>query len=277
MTHRLNLLLVVGVCLVGTNLHAAKRRALPEGDQVELFAAMQDGQLEVQFIPKDATQAMVMLKNKTKRPLNIKLPEAFAAVPVAAQIGGRGGGLGGGGLGGGGLGGGGLGGGGGTQQAMGGGMGGMGGGGMGGMGGGGMGGMGGGMFNVKAERVGKFKVATVCLEHGKPDPNPRIPYTLKPIKEFTNDAKVIEVCKMLGYGSVDQLSAQAAAWNLTDGLAWNELAHKVKVKHLNGQIELYFSRQHVQRAIQIVVEASRRAEKVEATTESQGEILDRQS
>ena len=67
---------------------------------------------------------------------------------------------------------------------MGGGMGGMGmgGGGMG-MGGGGMGGGGGGgFFNIPAEKVGQFKVQTVCLEHGKKDPRPAIPYEIKPIE-----------------------------------------------------------------------------------------------
>ena len=65
------------------------------------------------------------------------------------------------------------------MQGMGGGMGGMGGGGMmGGMGGGGMG-MGGGMFNVAPEKVGKFKVPTVCLEHGKHDPTPRVTYEIR--------------------------------------------------------------------------------------------------
>ena len=49
-----------------------------------------------------------------------------------------------------------------------------------------MGGMGG-MMNVAPERVHKFKVKTVCLEHGKKDPNPRVPYALKPLREFTTD------------------------------------------------------------------------------------------
>ncbi len=138
---------------------------------VEMFAAMKSGELDVKFIPKDDREARITIKNKTKRPLTVKLPAKFAAVPVLAQRGGAMGGMGG--MGGG------------MNQGMGGGMGGgMMGGGGGMMGGGG--GMGGGMFNVPAEvvddvktvriaaeKAANFKVATVCLDYGKRDPRPR--------------------------------------------------------------------------------------------------------
>ncbi|MCH5375443.1 MAG: hypothetical protein JJ992_15845, partial [Planctomycetes bacterium] len=150
--------------------------------------------------------------------------------------------------------------GGGTNQGMGGGMGGM------GMGGGGMGGMGmGGMFNVAPGKVGKIKVATVCLEHGKPDPNPRVAYEIRPIDSFTENAKVAEVCKMLGRGEVTQNIAQAAAWHLTDGLSWQELAFKDRVKLSNGYTEKYFAPQEIAMAMRVVGEAERRAEKSEKT------------
>ena len=62
---------------------------------VEMFAAMKSGEIDVKFIPKDDREARVMFKNKTKRPLSVRLPAAFAAVPVLAQRGGGGGGMGG--------------------------------------------------------------------------------------------------------------------------------------------------------------------------------------
>ncbi|MEZ6116569.1 MAG: hypothetical protein R3C28_08340 [Pirellulaceae bacterium] len=234
-------------------------------DQVEMFAAMEADQISVKLIPKDATQSTVIIENKTDKPLSIKLPEAFAGVPVLAQAdagiggGGRRGGGGRNGGGGGGVGGGG-------NQGMGGGMGGM---GMGGMG------MGGGMFNVGPEKIGKFKVATVCLEHGKDDPNPRIAYEIKPIEEFTQDARVIELCKLLGHRQIDQVSAQAAAWHLTDNLTWQDLAQKIRVKHLNGQVEMFFGQTHLQkafRAVQVVTVKT----KDEAESVSPGELADKQ-
>ena len=59
---------------------------------VEMFKAMDAGQIDVRIIPKDATLCTVMVENKSDKPLSILMPEAFAAVPVLAQAGGIGGG-----------------------------------------------------------------------------------------------------------------------------------------------------------------------------------------
>lgn len=129
------------------------------------------------------------------------------------------------------------------------------------MGGGGMGGMGmgGGFFSVGPDKVGKIKVTTVCLEHGKQDPNPRIPYEIRPIETFTQDQRVIEVCKMLGRGELAQNVAQAAAWHLGNGLTWDELAAKDRVKLSNGYTEKFFSAQELTVAARVSQEAVRRA------------------
>jgi hypothetical protein len=145
---------------------------------------------------------------------------------------------------------------GGGNQGMGGGMGGMGMGGMGGMG------MGGGMFSVEPDKVGKINVPIVCLEHGKRDPNPRIPYEMRPIDSLTKDPKVVEICKMLGNREIHRDVAQAAAWHLTDGLSWQELAAKDRVRLRNGYTEKYFSPQQITWAMRVVGEAQRRAEDV---------------
>jgi hypothetical protein len=123
----------------------------------------------------------------------------------------------------------------------GGGMGGGGMGGMGGMGGGGMGGMGGGMFRVEPDQPRKMKVATVCLEHGKKDPTPRVKYKLIRLEQFSNDPRVEEVCRQLGYNRVNQNLAQAVAWHFTNGLTWQELANKPRVISQYTGIELFFS------------------------------------
>ena len=225
---------------------------------VEWFAAEEAGQIEVKFIPKNATEATVMVKNLTAAPVRIKLPEAFAAVPINAQ--GMGGGMGGGGMGGGGVGGGGMGGGGmggGGGQGMGGGMGG------GGMGGGGMGGggMGGGMMRVPGNKELKIKVVTVCLEHGKPDPNPKMAYKMIPAEQFTQDARVLGVCKMLGYGLMTQNTAQAAAWHLTDNLSWEQLAAKNRVESKYTGNVPFFAPFELRQASHVVAEVTLRYEK----------------
>jgi hypothetical protein len=251
---------------------AAKRSKKAEvpSKQIELFEGMKSGEIEVKFIPQSSLGANVMIHNKTDQPLTIKLPAAFAGVPVLAQFGDMGGG----GFGGAGdFGGGGMGGGGGGQ-GMGGGFGGM-GGGMGGFGGGGFGGMGGGFFNVAPEKTGKIKVKTVCLEHGKPEPTPRMKYTIAPIETLTKDARVVELCKMVGRGEVPQNAAQAAVWHVANGLSWQELAMKDRVRSRLGTIK-YFSPRELQLALQIAGVATERAKKSEESTiaQSPGELVE---
>jgi hypothetical protein len=210
----------------------------PQHDSVEMFQAIQDGQIEVKFIPKDSTEANVLIKNKTDKPLNVQLPEAFAGVPVLAQFGGMGMGGGMGGMGGG-------------SQSVGGGGGGAGaaGGLGGGIGGGGIGG-GGNFFNVAAEKVGEWKVTTVCLEHGKKEPRAAVPYEIRPISAVSEDPAVHEMLKLLGHGEIDQRSAQAAAWHLVNKMSWQELAAK-QIVRANGQRFSWFSPQELHRGMQL--------------------------
>lgn len=158
---------------------------------------------------------------------------------------------------------------------MGGGGGGMGGGG-GGMGGGGMGGGGmgggggGGIFNIGPEKVGKIKVALMCLEHGKKDPDSRMEYEIRPIESFTNNASVIELCRMLGRGEISQNIGQAAAWHLANGLSWDELAEKDRIRLMDGSGERYFDRTELQFAMRVTDEALRRGKENPVKYPTQG-------
>jgi hypothetical protein len=228
-----------------------------------LFEAMDAGQVDVKIIPLDATKANVLIKNMTDKPLHLRLPEAFASVPILAQ-GMMGGGMGGGGMGGGGMGGGGGGGG----QAGGGGMGGGGMGG-GGMGGGGMGGGGGGFMRVPPERMKKLSVTTVCLEHGKPDPNPKMAYKMVPLEQFTDNPRVRVLCEALGYGQVTQNTAQAAAWHMMDDMSWQELAAKNRVESKYVGNIPWFSHIELRTAMAVVTEATRIAESRVSSESSQ--------
>ena len=213
----------------------------PDHNTVEMFKAIGDGQIDVKVIPKNSKQCRVLITNKTDKPLNIALPETFAAMPLA-QFGEEpaGGGFGGGG---------------GTHsrpprgrssssssssQSTG-------------------GGMGGGMFNVAPEKVGNLKANTVCLEHGKGEPKAQIPYTIKPLDEFTKKPEVHVLCNLLGDGKLPQRSAQAAAWHYSDGMSWEELAAK-QIKHANGTTEPYFDRSELTAAMNIAEEVERQVE-----------------
>jgi hypothetical protein len=293
----------------------------------ELFEAEQAGLVAVKFTPDDSRSAQIGFFNKTGRPLTIRLPAAFAGVPVLAQMGGMG--MGGGGMGGGG------------GQAMGGGMGGMGMGG-GGMGGGGMGGFcwvarevygphdprwvafrrwlgndapqwlhdayaahgesfavwihdkpvaklgvrqlmdaavasqpaaapAGGQFSVATPpkqgpelvlypgKARVFRFATVCLEHGKPEPSARMPYRMVALDTWSDEPRLAFVMECLASGVVTQKVAQAAAWHIANGLSWERLADEA-IDHVGGvPDEPFFTAAELRAAAQLVEVATRTA------------------
>ena len=247
-------------------------------ESVEMFNAISSGDIEVLIKTKDASESNLIVTNNSNRHLAIQMPPAFAAVPVLKQLGN------GGGFGGNGVGGNGVGGGRGGNQGIGGGFGGgfggggFGGGGFGGggFGGGGFGGRGGGapfnippgdvggaVFNIPPGRDGKVTVQTVCLEHGKPNPRPRMDYTVAPIETLSSDPKVTEICKMLASGEIPQNVAQAAAWNITDELSWDVLATKNRVERMDGYYERFFTHNELRAAQQVVAESQTRADAIE--------------
>jgi hypothetical protein len=125
-------------------------------------------------------------------------------------------------------------------------------------------------FNIGSERVVKIKFVSVCLEHGKPEPNSRIAYDLVPVDSFTNDPSVIQLAQMLGRGEIEQSAAQAAAWHLANGLTWQQLTNKIGVRHINGTTEPFFSRQALQKGQQAVQEANRRVSRYNPSESSPG-------
>ena len=85
-------------------------------------------------------------------------------------------------------------------------------------------------------------------------------YKSVPLSSFTQKPEVIESCKMLGKGKVDQAVAQAAAWHFTDGLTWQQLVNKIGVKHINGMTEPFFTPQQVRAAMRLAAIVRERAE-----------------
>lgn len=213
----------------------------------DLFAAQAAGHVEVKYIPNDSRSAQVIVTNRTRKPLALRMPTAFAGVPVLAQLMGMGGGGGGAGFGAGGIGGGG-------GQATGGGFGQQ---GMNGMGGGGMGGMGGGAFSLPPQKTRVLRVTTVCLEHGKPEPSPRLSYKLVELDTFSSDPRLAAVLEQLGRGELSQKVAQAAAWHLANGLSWERIAAE-KIDHA-GPVpdEAYFTPAELLAAHRVVEQVSR--------------------
>lgn len=213
-------------------LHGKSPQKAP---QVELFDAMENGQLAVKFIPTNAKQGQLLIKNNTKQPLNVRLPEAFAGLPVLAQflplpgpqnpivnadpfanpiaappqplgnILQPGGGF-----------------------------------------------PGNGLFNIPPEKVIRLRVKSVCLEYGKPDPNPKIAYEIKRLESFNNDPKLKKLMIAYRQGRYNYHVIQAVAWHICNDMSWDKLA---KIRHGSTQT-LFFKRQHMIHAKQLFEELS---------------------
>jgi hypothetical protein len=211
------------------NLFQGSQGAGPQGTDV--FAAVEAGDLEVGVVPQNERRVTIQLKNISNRTLTIQLPPALAAVPILAQQpglfpgfpnpGGQNQN---------------------QQQApqqlgVG-----MNGGNQGGNNGGGN--LFGGMFHIPAGRAIKIKADAVCLEYGKPSPDARMKYELRPLAEVCDKPELAAVLTSLGKDQIDQRSAQAAAWHVTDDLSFNKLAGLLR-REVGATKEYQFTRDQV--------------------------------
>jgi hypothetical protein len=122
--------------------------------------------------------------------------------------------------------------------------------------GGGMGG--GGPFSLPPERSRTLRVATVCLEHGKREPTPRIPYQMTALDTCSSDPRVQDVMTALAGGAISQKVAQAAAWHVSSGRTWEQLAAEV-ISMAGGDPDVpYFTPAELAAARRFVDESTRR-------------------
>jgi hypothetical protein len=124
----------------------------------------------------------------------------------------------------------------------------------------------------------QFPITTVCLNHGKDEPRPRMTYRLIKLEEFTSDPVLQELLVMVGSGAYDdnKQAVQAATWNVTDKMGWDKLAAK-QIEHVGGQPdEPYFSQSELSAAQQILAQAQAKARQrdkaKEETTVRKGRI-----
>jgi hypothetical protein len=79
-------------------------------------------------------------------------------------------------------------------------------------------------FTVPAGKTLTLRVPLVCLEHGLPEPTPRMAYKLSPLAAFSEDPRLAVLLGGLATGHLSQKVAQAAAWHVSSGRTWEQLA-----------------------------------------------------
>jgi hypothetical protein len=117
-----------------------------------------------------------------------------------------------------------------------------------------------GFFNVAPEKTGKLTVPCVCLDHGKPDPTPRMAYKIVPGEEYVKQPAVIELLKVFGQGKINHAAVQAATWNMNNDLSWKELANKriFSRQYVSGSIP-YFQSKVLQQAQRLALDSQQKA------------------
>ena len=124
----------------------------------------------------------------------------------------------------------------------------------------------GGWFSIPPEKVRKIKVDAVCLDHGKPDPTPRMKYQIVPIKSYVSKPEVVEVLKMMGHGDASRMVVQAAVWHLNNEKSFKQLAKMRRgPKRLDGSRGPYFSRETLKRANKLVEMAQNKVQKLKSS------------
>lgn len=251
---------LLGVCVVSLPLMAADgqkpQTRKSKAELVDMFAAIEKGQIKVQIFPRDATQARLVVTNETDQPISVALPPAFAATPVLAQFNnpvqaktkapqplgvapagngpgngngpgipnfnpiGRNNGAG---------------------PAI-----------------AGLNPLGA-LFDIPPEKVEQMKLKAVCLQAERAQPNPRVAYEVKPLAAVCDKPALYEICRLLSDPSVSQKALQAAAWHYADGLSWDDLAAK-RMKNPWGPSPLYFTKAELQQAKKLAEAADKKTE-----------------
>jgi hypothetical protein len=93
------------------------------------------------------------------------------------------------------------------------------------------------------------------------------------VEEYTDNASLQELLKMVGTTNIDPQVAQAAAWNIGSEMSWKDLRGKAKSK-LAGNYVPYFSPAELLKAEQLVSSAvgKARERKDDDTTKSKPKV-----
>ena len=205
-------------------------------EPVEFFAAIENDQIEAHFLPRNERQATLRLRNKTQRPLDVRMPRHLAAVPILAQF----------------------------QlpplngpparqssQAV--------------AGNNPFGNLfpnnqqnnpqGNNFFQIPPERIVERPIETVCLQYGLATPRPGMRYRLARLETLLEDVEPLRVAlERWAEGAVDQRVVQAVAWHrssIGSRLSFDELQQLAGPRTTVGRSPV-FTKSTLQRAREVV-------------------------
>lgn len=162
-------------------------------EEMDMISAEQSGVIAVKFIASNEKKSRLIIHNQTDKPLSIRLPSSFAAIPVLAQINGAGfnsGGI--------------------VPRSP--------------------QRLGGGLPQNNAFGIDPFAkivipVNTVCLDFGLPTPNTRTKFKIVSLDKVSYDPRLQKLLVALADHRLPQKVAQIAIWNINNGTSFNDIAN----------------------------------------------------
>lgn len=128
------------------------------------------------------------------------------------------------------------------------------------------------VFAIPPDSTREFRVATVCVEHGKPNPRSMVKYELVRPEEVGVGPELADALVSYGRGESDQDAMQAAAWHLANGKTWGELRKMSRMTAVNAQSpvftsqELAAARRLVEASQQRITDAKKKANEAKGST-----------
>lgn len=161
-------------------------------EEIDMISAEQSGLISVKFIASNEKKSRLIIHNQTNKPLSLKIPTSFAAIPVLAQINRAGfnnGGIV-------------------PQNPQ---------------------RLGGGLPQNNAFGINPFAkivvpINTVCLDFGLPTPNTRTKFKIVSIDKVSSDPKLEKLLLGLAENRIPQRIAQIAVWNINNGTSFRDIS-----------------------------------------------------
>lgn len=113
-----------------------------------------------------------------------------------------------------------------------------------------------GIFAIPPESVREVKIKSVCLEHGKPEPNSRLKYELVEASKVGVGPELETLLAGYGRDELDAEAVQAATWHLANGKSWQDLANMSRMAAINARSSIFTQRQ-LQTAKRLVADAQK--------------------
>lgn len=192
-----------------------------DAEKVELFAGVAAKQFGVAIVPTNEKIGNVLIENKTDEMLTVQLPNSIVGQQIPNRVNRN------------------------AQQAQ-------------PVGGGFLGGpLRDGVFSIPPKRIVQVQYRSVCLAHGWPTPHAKLAYRIMPVTDFTKNKTLQVLIHLIGTEKIHQKVAQAAAWHLTNNMAWAKLARETMP--VGGFPVPYFTRNQLLAAQQLVAIADKQA------------------